>query len=44
MSSPRRGSRLTPSKLGRFLFHCYSLEHEDKGMLGLLGVLGGSGP
>jgi FtsP/CotA-like multicopper oxidase with cupredoxin domain len=28
-------------KLGRFVFHCHILEHEDKGMMATIGVVGG---
>jgi FtsP/CotA-like multicopper oxidase with cupredoxin domain len=26
-------------KLGRFVFHCHILEHEDKGMMATIGVV-----
>ena len=32
------------AKLGRFVFHCHILEHEDKGMMATIGVVDGSPP
>jgi FtsP/CotA-like multicopper oxidase with cupredoxin domain len=29
-------------KLGRFVFHCHILEHEDKGMMATIGVTDGA--
>jgi FtsP/CotA-like multicopper oxidase with cupredoxin domain len=31
--------RLDGAKLGRFVFHCHILEHEDKGMMATIGVV-----
>ncbi len=31
-------------KLGRFVFHCHILEHEDKGMMGTVAVIDGTPP
>jgi hypothetical protein len=31
--------RFDGPKLGRFVFHCHILEHEDKGMMGTIGVV-----
>ena len=31
-------------KLGRFVFHCHILEHEDKGMMATIGVVDGPPP
>jgi Multicopper oxidase len=32
--------RFDGPKLGRFVFHCHILEHEDKGMMATIGVVG----
>ena len=34
--------RFDGPKLGRFVFHCHILEHEDKGMMATIGVVDGS--
>jgi len=31
--------RFDGPKLGRFVFHCHILEHEDKGMMATIGVV-----
>ena len=33
--------RFDGPKLGRFVFHCHILEHEDKGMMATIGVVAG---
>jgi FtsP/CotA-like multicopper oxidase with cupredoxin domain len=33
--------KLDGPKLGRFVFHCHILEHEDKGMMSTIGVVDG---
>jgi FtsP/CotA-like multicopper oxidase with cupredoxin domain len=33
--------RFNGPKLGRFVFHCHILEHEDKGMMATIGVIDG---
>jgi FtsP/CotA-like multicopper oxidase with cupredoxin domain len=33
--------RFDGAKLGRFVFHCHILEHEDKGMMATIGVVDG---
>ena len=36
--------RFDAAKLGRFVFHCHILEHEDKGMMATIGVVDGPPP
>jgi hypothetical protein len=36
--------RFDGPKLGRFVFHCHILEHEDKGMMATIGVVDGPPP
>jgi suppressor of ftsI len=34
---------MAPVQVGRFVFHCHILEHEDGGMMAPIEVLAGSG-
>ena len=33
------GIQFNGPKRGRFVYHCHILEHEDKGMMGTVGVV-----